>query len=47
MTISSATVDRVCKAVQRDRLVQTALRLIDVPSRTGEAGAGRIAWPKC
>jgi acetylornithine deacetylase/succinyl-diaminopimelate desuccinylase-like protein len=30
---------KVCQAVQRDRLVQTALRLIDVPSRTGEAGA--------
>jgi acetylornithine deacetylase/succinyl-diaminopimelate desuccinylase-like protein len=31
--------ERFGKAVQRDRLVDTAVRLIAVPSRTGEAGA--------
>jgi len=30
--------EHACAAVQRDRLVQTALDLISVPSRTGEAG---------
>jgi acetylornithine deacetylase/succinyl-diaminopimelate desuccinylase-like protein len=31
--------ERLGKAVRKDRLVETALRLIAVPSRTGEAGA--------
>ena len=30
---------RIAQAVNRDRLVETAVRLIAVPSRTGEAGA--------
>jgi acetylornithine deacetylase/succinyl-diaminopimelate desuccinylase-like protein len=31
--------DRIRQTVQRDRLVDTAVRLVAVPSRTGEAGA--------
>src|SRR5438309_2866688 len=31
--------ERFGKAVQRDRLVDTAVQLVAVPSRTGEAGA--------
>jgi acetylornithine deacetylase/succinyl-diaminopimelate desuccinylase-like protein len=31
--------DRVAASVNRDRLLDTAVRLIEVPSRTGEAGA--------
>src|SRR5262249_22982564 len=31
--------DRLRRAVQRDRLVDTAVGLVAVPSRTGEAGA--------
>lgn len=39
MAISAALQDRIGRAVQRDRLLDTALRLVEVPSRTGEAGA--------
>jgi acetylornithine deacetylase/succinyl-diaminopimelate desuccinylase-like protein len=38
MHISSSTIERVCRAVQRERLVHTAVQLIAVPSRTGEGG---------
>jgi acetylornithine deacetylase/succinyl-diaminopimelate desuccinylase-like protein len=38
MTTSSATREQVCRAVQRERLVRTAVQLIGAPSRTGEAG---------
>jgi succinyl-diaminopimelate desuccinylase len=34
-----ANVERVMTAVRRDRLLDTAIRLVEVPSRTGEAGA--------
>src|SRR3954469_10761337 len=33
------TLERLRPFVRRDRMVETALALIDVPSRTGEAGA--------
>lgn len=36
---SDSTADRLRKAVHRDRLLDTALRLVAVPSWTGEAGA--------
>jgi acetylornithine deacetylase/succinyl-diaminopimelate desuccinylase-like protein len=39
MDTASATADRLGQAVNRRRLVDTAVRLIAVPSRTGEAGA--------
>jgi acetylornithine deacetylase/succinyl-diaminopimelate desuccinylase-like protein len=39
MKSSSPCGERVCRAVQRERLVNTAVKLIGVPSRTGEAGA--------
>jgi succinyl-diaminopimelate desuccinylase len=39
MKTLSSTYDRICRAVQRQRLIQTAVQLISVPSRTGEAGA--------
>jgi acetylornithine deacetylase/succinyl-diaminopimelate desuccinylase-like protein len=39
MKIISDTVQRVRQAVNRSRLVDTATRLVAVPSRTGEAGA--------
>lgn len=35
----TANIDRLLRAVRRDRLLDTALRLVGVPSRTGEAGA--------
>ena len=39
MSISSLIGDKACAAVQRERLVKTAVDLIGVPSKTGEAGA--------
>src|SRR5262249_57876253 len=39
MKLSRAIGDRLRAAVNRQRLVDTAVRLIEVPSRTGEAGA--------
>jgi acetylornithine deacetylase/succinyl-diaminopimelate desuccinylase-like protein len=39
MNTSSQLHDRLSRAVNRQRLVDTAFRLIAVPSRTGEAGA--------
>jgi acetylornithine deacetylase/succinyl-diaminopimelate desuccinylase-like protein len=39
MQASTSTVDRLRQAVRRDRLLDTALRLVAVPSWTGEAGA--------
>jgi acetylornithine deacetylase/succinyl-diaminopimelate desuccinylase-like protein len=36
----AAMLDRVRKLVSRDRLLDTAVRLISVPSPTGDAGAG-------
>src|SRR5271163_1063354 len=39
MNIDPATIERLKPHVNRQRLVETALRLIEVPSRTGEAGA--------
>lgn len=39
MNIDPSLRKRIASAVDRDRLVQTAVRLIDVPSPTGEAGA--------
>jgi acetylornithine deacetylase/succinyl-diaminopimelate desuccinylase-like protein len=39
MTTASALCDRLSQAVNRRRLVETAVALIRVPSRTGEAGA--------
>jgi acetylornithine deacetylase/succinyl-diaminopimelate desuccinylase-like protein len=39
MTIPPALHDRIGRAVQRERLLDTAVRLVEVPSRTGEAGA--------
>jgi acetylornithine deacetylase/succinyl-diaminopimelate desuccinylase-like protein len=38
MNASSGLCERFRRAVSRQRLVDTALRLIEVPSRTGEAG---------
>src|SRR5437870_1956747 len=37
--MDSAVIDRIGKAVQRQRLLDTATRLIRVPSPTGDAGA--------
>lgn len=39
MNTPSALSDRLRQAVNRQRLLDTAVKLIDVPSRTGEAGA--------
>jgi acetylornithine deacetylase/succinyl-diaminopimelate desuccinylase-like protein len=39
MQISTSTADRLRKAVRRDRLLETARRLVAVPSWTGAAGA--------
>jgi acetylornithine deacetylase/succinyl-diaminopimelate desuccinylase-like protein len=39
MTPAAATLERLRRAVNRQRLVETARRLIAVPSRTGGAGA--------
>ena len=39
MNIDTATIERLKSHVNRQRLVETARRLIEVPSRTGEAGA--------
>ena len=39
MNITPATCERLKRAVNPQRLVETALRLIAVPSPTGEAGA--------
>lgn len=39
MTIDPALRDRLTASVDRQRLVDTAVRLIDVPSPTGDAGA--------
>jgi acetylornithine deacetylase/succinyl-diaminopimelate desuccinylase-like protein len=39
MTTSAPNVERIQRAVNRQRLVDTAVKLIAVPSRTGEAGA--------
>src|SRR5262245_2618068 len=39
MKTISSVVERLRRAVKRERLVETALELISVPSRTGEAGA--------
>jgi acetylornithine deacetylase/succinyl-diaminopimelate desuccinylase-like protein len=38
MNPSPAIIEKVCQAVQKQRLLDTAVRLIAVPSRTGEAG---------
>src|SRR5437016_6230451 len=35
----TTTVERVLQAVNRQRLLDTAVQLVAVPSRTGEAGA--------
>src|SRR6266849_5168618 len=39
MTRTTLNVERIQRAVNRQRLVDTAVKLIAVPSRTGEAGA--------
>jgi succinyl-diaminopimelate desuccinylase len=39
MNVDPATIERLKPHVNRQRLVETAQRLIEVPSRTGEAGA--------
>jgi acetylornithine deacetylase/succinyl-diaminopimelate desuccinylase-like protein len=39
MNPSSATVDRIRRAVSRDRLVDTLTQIVAVPSPTGDAGA--------
>ena len=39
MTTATHTQEHLRRAVNRRRLVETAVRLIEVPSRTGEAGA--------
>jgi acetylornithine deacetylase/succinyl-diaminopimelate desuccinylase-like protein len=39
MNRSSAIRERLARAVNRERLLDTAIRLVAVPSRTGEAGA--------
>jgi len=39
MTTTALNVERLKRAVNRQRLVDTAVKLIAVPSRTGEAGA--------
>jgi acetylornithine deacetylase/succinyl-diaminopimelate desuccinylase-like protein len=39
MKLDASLRDRLAKSVNRQRLVDTALRLIEIPSRTGEAGA--------
>src|SRR5260370_13681956 len=39
MNVDRATIERLKSHVNRQRLVETARRLIEVPSRTGEAGA--------
>ena len=43
--LPSEVVDAVVSSIQRDRLVDTAVRLIEVPSPTRDAGAvaGRLA----
>lgn len=37
MNLTAATIERVRQAINRQRLIDTAVRLIAVPSRTGEA----------
>lgn len=39
MILCATTVERLRRAVRRSRLIETAVRLIEIPSRTGEAGA--------
>src|SRR5438105_8269452 len=39
MTTTALSVERIQRTVNRQRLVDTAVKLIAVPSRTGEAGA--------
>src|SRR5262245_60394659 len=39
MKPSSQLIERLGRAVNRQRLVDTAVQLVAVPSRTGEAGA--------
>ena len=39
MTTDPSLIERLRRAVDRRRLVETARRLVAVPSRTGEAGA--------
>src|SRR5712692_3962719 len=39
MTRTALNVERIQRAVNRQRLVDTASKLVAVPSRTGEAGA--------
>src|SRR5262245_60294942 len=39
MNLTVATIERVRQAISRPRLIDTAVRLIAVPSRTGEARA--------
>ncbi len=39
MNVDPATIERLKPHVNRQRLVETAQRLIEVPSPTGEAGA--------
>jgi acetylornithine deacetylase/succinyl-diaminopimelate desuccinylase-like protein len=39
MQLTHATIDRVRQSINRQRLIDTAVRLIAVPSRTGEARA--------
>src|SRR5262245_54533609 len=39
MNLTPSLVERLRQAVNRQRLIDTAVRLIAVPSRTGEAGA--------
>src|SRR5690242_2243900 len=38
MTPSTALIERLRQAVNRQRLVDTAVRLVAIPSRTGEGG---------
>jgi acetylornithine deacetylase/succinyl-diaminopimelate desuccinylase-like protein len=39
MIATDALIERLRRAVQRERLIETAVALVGVPSRTGEAGA--------
>ena len=44
MKVDAAKVERLKSRVNRHRLLDTAQRLIEVPSPTGEAGRSVIAW---
>jgi acetylornithine deacetylase/succinyl-diaminopimelate desuccinylase-like protein len=39
MLVDASTCARITQAIDRQRLVDTAVRLVSIPSRTGEAGA--------